>query len=157
MKRRELSGQSIGFLTVLERSDVRISRGRRTSPTWKCQCDCGAIVYRATDTLTNDDKNMCPDCASHYATEKMRQNAGFVDGTQLSKITNMKPTAANTSGVRGVSFDKHSGKWRAMLIFQGKRHHLGLFSRFEDAVRARKTAEEDYFGAYLEERNRGIN
>ena len=154
-KQSDLKGKRFGSLTVLERSDVRIPRGNRTSPTWKCQCECGAIVYRATDTLTNNDENMCPECAARYAGEKMRKNAGFTSGTQLTKITNMKPTAANTSGVRGVAFEKNAKKWRAMLIFQGKRHHLGLFSNFEDAVKARKIAEEEYFGSFLQEIDSG--
>lgn len=150
-KLNDLSGQHIGFLTVLERSDVRIPRGERTTPTWKCRCDCGAIVYRATDTLTNGDQNMCVECANRYAGEKMREKAGFLGGTQLCKITDMKPSAANTSGVRGVSFDKKRNKWCAIIIFQRKKHHLGLYSDFEDAVKARHSAEEKFFGKFLEE------
>lgn len=156
-RRDDLKGQHIGFLTVEERSEIRIPRGERTTPTWRCRCDCGAIVYRATDTLTNGDQNMCTNCANKYAGEKMRACAGFVDGTQLAKITNLKPSAANTSGVRGVTFEKRSNKWRAMIIFKGKRHHLGLFSDFNEAVKARKVAEKEYFGEFLKETKQHSN
>ena len=62
----------------------------------------------------------------------------------------MTPTAANTSGVRGVYYEKKTNKWRARLRFKGKTMSFGTFTRFEDAVFARKEAERIYFGEILE-------
>lgn len=54
----------------------------------------------------------------------------------------------NTSGVTGVNWDAESGKWRTRLWAYGKMYHLGRFNNFEDAVKARKEAEEKYFGEF---------
>lgn len=94
---------------------------------------------------------MCNDCAGKYAASIARQSAGFVGGTQITKIMDTTPTAANTSGVRGVYYEKRSNKWRARLRFKGKIMSFGSFARFEDAVFARKEAERIYFGEFLEE------
>ena len=150
-KSPDLTGKMFGKLTVIGRSDKRNSRGKRTTPMWECRCECGAITYKATDTLTNPDKSMCNECAGKYAADIARQSAGFVGGTQITKIADMKPTAANTSGARGVYFEKRSNKWRARLTFKGKIMSFGSFARFEDAVFARKEAEKIYFGEFLEE------
>ena len=141
-KSPDLTGKVFGKLTVIGRSDKRNSRGKRTTPMWECRCECGAITYKATDTLTNPDKSMCNECAGKYAADIARQSAGFVGGTQITKIADMKPTAANTSG---------SNKWRARLTFKGKIMSFGSFARFEDAVFARKEAEKIYFGEFLKE------
>lgn len=58
----------------------------------------------------------------------------------------------NTSGARGVYFEKRSNKWRARLTFKGKIMSFGSFVKFEDAVSARKQAEKIYFGEFLEEK-----
>lgn len=150
-KSPDLTGKVFGKLTVLGRSDKRNPRGKRTTPMWECRCECGAITYKATDTLTNPDMSMCNECAGKYAADIARQSAGFVGGTQITKIADMKPTAANTSGARGVYFEKRSNKWRSRLTFKGKIMSFGSFARFEDAVFARKEAEKIYFGEFLEE------
>jgi hypothetical protein len=80
----------------------------------------------------------------------MREKAGYVNGTQISRIKNLKPVANNTSGCRGVYFERSSGKWRARLRFQGKNLSFGSYTNFDDAVRARKEAEEQIYGAFLE-------
>lgn len=108
LRENDLAGQRFGKLTVLCRSDIRTSRGARTTPAWECRCDCGAVVYQPTDVLTNGDPHMCTRCRELYATEKARENAGYVGGTQLSRIRDMSPSAANTSGVRGVQYCKTS-------------------------------------------------
>ena len=94
---------------------------------------------------------MCESCRAKYATGIARENAGFVEGTQLSKIKNMTVPSTNTSGARGVYFDKRSNKWRARLKYKGKLMNFGTFDKFEDAVTARKKAEEEYFGSVLAE------
>ena len=142
-------GKRYGKVVVLDRSDKRASRGKRTIPLWECLCDCGNITYKATDSLTNASISMCRECAQSYSAEKMRENVGLIGGTQISRIKSDKPIATNTSGVRGVYYDRKTGKWRARLKFKGKLMNFGTYARFEDAVKARKQAEAEYFGEYL--------
>lgn len=148
--KEDLTGQRFGKLRVLRLSDKRGPRGQRTVPLWECVCDCGEMTYKATDTLKGRKYSMCSKCATAYAADKMRSAAGFIGGTQISRIKSNKLSAANTSGVKGVYRDKRSGKWRARLKFKGKLMNFGSYNNFEDAVKARKEAEELYFGEFLE-------
>lgn len=147
--KNDLTGQKIGMLTVLERSDRYGSRGNRKTQLWKCRCDCGAITYKATDTLTNPDVSMCKECAAEYAITHARSNLGFEAGTQITKITNQKSESDNLSGVRGVYLDRKTGKYRARLKFQGKLYNFGSYAHLDDAVKARRCGEEEIYGAFL--------
>ena len=147
----DLTGQKIGKLTVLERSDKYGSRGKRKTQLWKCQCECGAITYKATDTLTNSDVSMCQECAGKYDAQKARDGAGYEGGTQISKIKNCSDISNNISGFRGVYRDGKTGKYRARLKFKGKTYNLGSYYKLEDAVKARKCGEEEIYGKFLDE------
>ena len=149
-RRGDLTGQRFGMLTVLGRSDLTAPRGARRVPLWECRCDCGAITYKATDCLNNKVMHSCAKCASSKAVQRARQASGYVGGTQICRIKDVKLTAANTSGVRGVYYEKKSNKWRARLRFKGKIMDFGTYERFEDAVAARKAAERQYFGTFLQ-------
>lgn len=92
---------------------------------------------------------MCQECHGKYASEKARKHAGFVCGTQLSKIIDMTPASNNTTGVRGVSYDKNTNKYRTRLKFKGKSLSFGYYTTMEEAVAARRKAELQYFGAFL--------
>ena len=94
---------------------------------------------------------MCADCSHKNSVEQAFKGAGFEQGTQISKIREMKLTAANTSGCRGVYYEKKTNKYRARLKFKGKIMNFGTYARFEDAVAARKRAEEEYYGTFLAE------
>ena len=157
LKQNDLTGKHIGKLIVLGRSDKYASRGKRRVRLWECRCDCGNITYKATDTLTSSAENSCAECAQKRNAACARNNAGFVDGTQLCKIRDMKPTAANTSGCRGVTYDRKTGLWEAKIKFRVKSNRLGYFKRFGDAVAARKKAENTVFGEFLDslEQNAG--
>lgn len=149
--KENLIGRRFGKLEVIGRSAKRGSRGARAVPLWECRCECGVICYKATDTLTNPDLSMCNDCVGKYATAKMREKAGFVDGTQISRITSNKIIATNTSGARGVYLERKTGKWRARLRFKGKTYNFGTYANFDDAVKARKEAEQLIYGEFLEQ------
>lgn len=49
---------------------------------------------------------------------------------------NSKLSLRNTSGHRGVSFDKLRIKWKASIQIHGKQYYLGRFNDFESAVSA---------------------
>lgn len=158
-KFNDLTGKHIGMLTVLERSEKYGNRGKRKTQLWKCKCDCGAITYKATDTLTNSDVSMCKECAEKYCASKAREKAGFTEGTQVSKIKDVTGSSHNLSGVRGVYLDRKTGRYRARIKFKGKLYNLGSYSTLDEAVKARKWGEEEYFGSFLtdyEEKNKHI-
>lgn len=48
----------------------------------------------------------------------------------------------NTSGHTGVYWVSGRRKWSAEIRVGGKRHYLGSFENVEDAIKARKEAEE---------------
>ena len=149
-RQKDLTGQKIGKLTVLERSDQYATRGQRKRQLWKCLCDCGEVTYKATDTLTNPDRSMCKACAASYAAGKARENAGYREGTQLSRIRDISPDSQNLSGVRGVYLNTKTGKYRVRIKFKGVTYNLGTFSSLEAAIKERARAEEEIFGKYLD-------
>lgn len=56
-----------------------------------------------------------------------------------------------TSGTRGVYYNKKSQKWHASICFKRKRIFLGSFFKKEDAITARKEAEKNIYGKFVEE------
>lgn len=54
---------------------------------------------------------------------------------------NQRARTNNTSGFRGVYWNKASGKWQAYIREQNRSVHLGMFNDFNAAVAARVAAE----------------
>lgn len=67
------------------------------------------------------------------------------DATVKQQSENTKLPKNNTSGHKGVSWERQHSKWRAYIHHNGKRIYLGLFHSKDDAIAARIEAEEKYF------------
>ena len=74
----------------------------------------------------------------------------YVENTSISLISNKTINSNNTSGFRGVSWDKSRKKWRAYIKLKYKTRFLGRFNTFEEAVEARLAAEEKYYKPLIE-------
>jgi hypothetical protein len=61
---------------------------------------------------------------------------------------NQRRASHNTSGVKGVSLDATSGKWRAMIRAGGKQKNLGRFFTLEAAARAYAKASAELHGEF---------
>lgn len=83
----------------------------------------------------------------------MREKAGYACGTQISRLRSTKLASTNTSGCRNVYFDKRSGTWSARLKFKRKLMSFGSYKNFDDAVKARKAAEQEYYSDYFNTEN----
>ena len=81
---------------------------------------------------------------SEYKFDNRKCNLRVVTRSDNNK--NRKLASNNKSGVTGVYWRKREGMWSAQIRVNYKRIDLGNFIRFEDAVAARKQAEEKYFG-----------
>lgn len=69
-------------------------------------------------------------------------------GTQQDNTMNRNLNKNNTSKVKGVSWHTSQYKWQASISREGKCIYLGSYENFEDAVKARREAEEKYFGEW---------
>lgn len=76
------------------------------------------------------------------------QKGNLREVVQQQNSMNHKISKSNTSGVTGVDWSKAHNLWRARICFKGNEISLGYHVDFEDAVKARKKAEEKYFGEY---------
>lgn len=108
---------------------VRTKRDGRVIKLHKLLCEGEEIDHFNRNKLDNRKSNLRPI-------------------THKQNMLNRSIAVNNTSGVTGVSFNKSHNKWYANISENGNRHSLGYFDNFDDAVAARKAAEEKYFGGY---------
>lgn len=142
----DLTNKIFGKVKVLE----KIS-GIGCETVWKCEClECGKIFEALQHNLLRGDTKSCGCVAHRKASERIRESFGVVDGTNVSIISSKKIFKSNTTGVRGVSYNKPLGKYVAYIGFKGKLYNLGSYAKLEDAKRARERAEEEMFGNFLE-------
>lgn len=101
------------------------------------------IIFLHKIIMDTTDKII--DHINHNTTDNRKNNLRIV--TKSQNAANHNILRNNTSGVTGV--DKRiDGKWRARIRINNKIIFLGNYTDFNDAVRARKQAEEKYFGQY---------
>ena len=87
--------------------------------------------------------------SSEYSIDRTDNNKGYKPGnvrwatTTVQKI-NQRISNKNTSGYRGVHWSKKRQKWVAQIKISNKNIYLGRFNNIEDAINARKLAEEKY-------------
>lgn len=79
--------------------------------------------------------------------DNKRSNLRVVNDIQNAINKGIKSN--NTSGTIGVSFNNNHNKWESYITVNKVRKNLGLFENINDAILARKKAEEKYFGEYL--------
>lgn len=80
--------------------------------------------------------------------------------TNFQVIETQRPPKNNTSGCKGICWDKSRQKWLAYLSVHGKRIFLGRYRSMESAVKARQIAEEKYYAPLIAQRDaerRGAN
>jgi hypothetical protein len=68
--------------------------------------------------------------------------------THTQNQQNGKIHSNNTSGVKGVLWDKKARRWRSNIRIGGKQKYLGLHITLEEAAAAVKEAREKYHGEY---------
>lgn len=71
--------------------------------------------------------------------------------SHVQNMANQGTRSTNKSGFKGVCWDYHANKWRAQLIYKGRKYYLGCYFCIIKAVKAydRKAAELCGAFAYL--------
>ena len=150
-KIRDLTGQRFGRLVAKYPTEKRLG----TSVIWRCECDCGNNCEVSSYSLTSGNAKSCgclakENCERAHVYSKEANRERMKEGTDVSRIINGKTCKNNKSGCTGVCYDSRAKSWKAYISFKGKRYRLGNYKNLEDAISARKTAENELYGPFLE-------
>jgi hypothetical protein len=74
--------------------------------------------------------------------------ANLRECNQSQNMANSRLSSNNTSGVKGVTFEKSVGKYRARIRVRGKMISLGLHETLDQAAAAYEQAARRYFGEF---------
>ena len=152
-RKLDLFGQRFGKLTVIRPAE---NAGNRTA--WLCRCDCGRETVVTTQRLRDGHRTSCGCDKPHFGEPPAvagRASLTYVEGTCVEMIRANTRRSNNSSGTPGVDWRPSKGRWRAAICFKGERRYLGSYVNREDAVKARKRAEEELFQTFLEEFSAG--
>lgn len=125
--------------------------------TWRefCVGDYGYIVsgilrtgkmLRMHRLILNADKNLVVDHINHNVRDNRKSNLRAV--SQENNCMNKKVQSNNKSGTAGVYYDIKCNRWISQLKLNGIYAHRKRYKTKEEAVKARKEAEEKYFGEF---------
>lgn len=76
------------------------------------------------------------------------QKKNLRDATHSQNLQNRKKHKNNTSGYRGVSWNKDTKKWAAIVGVNGKYIYLGLFTSKNSANKICKETRKKYYGEF---------
>lgn len=96
--------------------------------------------------VTDCPNEMYVDHINGVITDNRKSNLRIVNKSQ--NAMNSKIYSNNSSGVTGVCWNSDISKWTSHIKINYKRIILGHFENKDDAILARKEAEQKYFGEF---------
>ncbi len=127
-KGRALAGTAVGWITVKGYRETKLLQ--------RCH-----KVHRVIFMMMT---HRWPDLEIDHVNGNKLDNrwANLRECRHLENMHNQNKHRHNTSSVTGVCWHKRMRQWQAYIANEGKQIHLGAFDRFEEAVAARKSAEQ---------------
>jgi hypothetical protein len=110
------------------------------------------VCERWRDSFENFYADMGPKPSPKHSIDRIDVNGNYEPSncrwaTQLIQSRNTRVFATNSSGVNGVKYrPKNNKRWVARIRHNGKDKFLGIFMTKEEAIAARKEAEQKYWG-----------
>jgi hypothetical protein len=101
------------------------------------------LTHRVIRALT-DGKWPDHDVDHEDRNRAFNQIGNLREATNAQNHQNMSLSSANTSGVKGVHWDKNRGKWAVEITVNYRALNLGRFDTFEEACDVRWAAEMIY-------------
>lgn len=135
----DIRGQRFGDIVALYPTEDRDTQG---FVVWHCRCDCGAEMDISYKVLCYTNQVSCG-CRKKAFFSTLHTYSVHVSNTSINSIKSAKVPKNSTTGYRGVYFTR--GKYIARINFQKKPYYLGAYSNIQDAVKARRDAQEQLF------------
>jgi hypothetical protein len=88
-------------------------------------------------------------CIDHINGNKSDNRLSNLREATLSQNNcNQNISSKNTSGIKGVCWDKNNNKWKVSLAINGKSKHIGLYKDLEIAKKAMIESRLKYHGEF---------
>jgi hypothetical protein len=105
--------------------------------------------YRAHRLIFLMHKGYLPKTIDHINGEKLDNRIENLRAATVGQNQhNRKTNANNTSGYKGVSWNKAQKKWTARITLERKIIHLGYFANVEEAAEVVRKAREELHGSF---------
>ena len=118
-----------------------------------CKCHkCGSISNISLSRLHSGQAKQCAKCGRKNLEtgKKLIQDSAKEGTSPIFLLGDRAKNKNNTSGHTGISWMPKYQKWRAYINFKRKQYNLGVYSDINDAIAARKEAEKQIWGDFLE-------
>jgi hypothetical protein len=112
-----------------------------------------ANAHRRTTVLLHNLLLGCVGVDHHNGDGLDNRRINLRPATQTQNNANTRLHQHNTSGVKGVRFNKASGKWCAYVHINRRQLHLGSFASREEAIVARERAAWECWGEFAATRD----
>lgn len=112
------------------------------------KCDCGNIKELVFTQVLNGQIKSCGCKQGFLSTQNQKEKHKIA----LLKHNISDTIKSNSTGFRGITIV--NDKYRARIQINRKSKHLGYFNTLEEAIKARKEAEEKYFKPILDKYNK---
>lgn len=110
-----------------------------------------AWIYMTGEIPSN---NIQVDHKNRIRTDNRWDNLRLATNSQNNRNRNLLKN--NTSGYRGVAFNKQANKWQAQIRYNNRRKNLGHFNTAEEASKAYMEAAVKFHGEFASHLNDSI-
>ena len=105
--------------------------------------------YRAHRLIFLMHKGYLPKTIDHINGDKLDNRIENLRAATVGQNQhNRKTNANNTSGYKGVCWNKARKKWKSQIRLEGKRINLGHYTNIEEAAEAVRKAREELHGDF---------
>jgi hypothetical protein len=105
--------------------------------------------------IPNPENKPCVDHINNIRDDNRIENLRWASINENNQNKSM--SKYNTSGFKGVFFDKTKNKWRAEIGFNGKSIKIGRFDTKEEANNARVKKAKELFTNYINDCEKEVN
>lgn len=104
---------------------------------------CNLVNHQDGNKLNNHIDNL--EWCDSSRNNQHAFDTGLISKENIAKsvMNPNKQNKSNTSGRKGVYFNKQCKKWMAYIRIKGKQTYLGVFDKKEDAIQARIDKEKE--------------